>query len=830
MKRMISFILCLFLVAGMIPASVSAKDVDSYNIGGNVYEIHNYEELRNYAAQGLTNVTFVLVDDIVQEDNKNDYEIVVDRQSRITLDLNGHSIKRNTRGIDEGLFVLKSDTYMCVTDSSIEKTGYCEFSTGMSDGHKAVFYNAGELVIHSGKYTIKSSYDIGICCVVYNTGFVYIYGGTFDSTDSNVGYSIKTRHEAYLYDVPKCVIYGGTFYAKYISIECYSFDNYTNYGCMFPSTYVLGGEFYIKNHNTDDAGYVYCNNGWGRVITAGGTVHKISLNNTDDRFIEGVKIKSKYVDVMGTKGLYREVVPPVMIASDDLDSVERLRNMCLKTDLATYSKTSTVYKKNEDLFEEVLNSVDYINVDGNTKTSPYVYLENYSEGDTVDWYMASTEYKGEDTEWIEIPELKNKFTQWRFGSRAEHKHSICIRAVVTYANGENFEDIIQINYEELTRVMEGKALLDTSMPSYLDTVGVYVNNAPSWQSNSTYTYEWKINGVVESTYSQFYINKASYVGKTLTCTIRSTKYKGELTTAPVVIGKAENYNQVYAINAEYCDGRITLFDVIQTQEYLFTTKSKQSLLTETDWKKAEKINAESGIFTLDYLGLSEYEGKTIYIYSRYFENDIYKAGEYYSSLSLTLVNPAKVIDMVYVTGIDEPQTGNLPDYTATVKSSVYSVAKVEWFDDTDSYGVPVSSKTRFKSGRTYRVVVTVKTKDGYTYLMDYGYNEAGGMINGKKAIVYGSHSETELEIGYKFPACPPSEEIGLLGDTTEDGIVNIVDATTIQKSIVGMTTLTETGKVLSDVDGNGVINVVDATAIQKHIVGMKTGFEIGQPV
>ena len=195
-----------------------------------------------------------------------------------------------------------------------------------------------------------------------------------------------------------------------------------------------------------------------------------------------------------------------------------------------------------------------------------MYLENYSEGDTVDWYMASTEYKGEDTEWIEIPELKNKFTQWRFGSRAEHKHSICIRAVVTYANGENFEDIIQINYEELTRVMEGKALLDTSMPSYLDTVGVYVNNAPSWQSNSTYTYEWKINGVVESTYSQFYINKASYVGKTLTCTIRSTKYKGELTTAPVVIGKAENYNQVYAINAEYCDGRITLFDVIQTLE------------------------------------------------------------------------------------------------------------------------------------------------------------------------------------------------------------------------------------------------------------------------
>ena len=124
----------------------------------------------------------------------------------------------------------------------------------------------------------------------------------------------------------------------------------------------------------------------------------------------------------------------------------------------------------------------------------------------------------------------------------------------------------------------------------------------------------------------------------------------------------------------------------------------------------------------------------------------------------------------------------------------------------------------------------MKTKDGYTYLMDYGYNEAGGMINGKKAIVYGSHSETELEIGYKFPACPPSEEIGLLGDTTEDGIVNIVDATTIQKSIVGMTTLTETGKVLSDVDGNGVINVVDATAIQKHIVGMKTDFEIGQPV
>ncbi len=58
----------------------------------------------------------------------------------------------------------------------------------------------------------------------------------------------------------------------------------------------------------------------------------------------------------------------------------------------------------------------------------------------------------------------------------------------------------------------------------------------------------------------------------------------------------------------------------------------------------------------------------------------------------------------------------------------------------------------------------------------------------------------------------------LLGDVNLDGIVNVRDATAIQKSIAGIATLSKTGA--SDANGDGVLNVKDATMIQKYIADM----------
>ena len=830
MKKIISIFLCLFILIGAIPISVSAVEAENTDsVGVGVY-IETYEQLKNFARLAQPHNTFILANDIVQEDNENDNEVVIENIASFILDLNGHSITRITRGIDEALFVVKG--YMTIYDSSKAKTGGCTFYSGMSDSYKSVFrVNSGqELRILSGNYTIKSPYNTGVCSTVYSEGNVYIYDGTFDSSDAWYGYSVFLIHNAYIYDVPKCVIYGGKFYAKYTNIEAYSFDNYTPYGCMYPSVYVLGGEFYIKEHNTEDASFAYCNNGWGTVITAEGTIYLTDLNMRDRRYIDGVSKKNVKAEVNGTKGNYLKITAPPMILGGDLDYQSRLLNMCLKKDVERYSKTGKVYQANIDIFDKALNYVDTINVDKYTTTSPYISLTNYTTGDKVNWYLASSSYQGEDTAWTEITSIRDNFSQWRLSTRPENKASVCIRAVVTRTDGTTAEDIIQIDYEELSRTMQGTAVFDITNPCYKDTVGVGVTGAHSWQDSSTYTYEWKVDGKVVNTYSQFYISDPSYIGKTLTCTVRSTKYDGELTTSPVIIGKAQNDNQVYAIDAEYYNGNIFLYNVRQDQEYLFSTKTKQSLLTEADWKNAVKTNSDIASYTLDYLGLQSYAGKTIYIYTRYYETSTHQAGEYVVNKALKLENVNKVISHVSISGIDAPIAGKTPDITAQTDSVFYTVTNINWYDDTDQYGQKISNTTRFVAGRTYRVVVEVTTVDGCTYLMDDVYNDATGAINGHTATAYGSHSDTQLEIGYRFPPCEQPDSYGLLGDANEDGIINVMDATSVQKYLAGLSSLSDTGMYLADVDSNGIVNIMDATTIQKYLAGLETGYQIGELV
>lgn len=66
------------------------------------------------------------------------------------------------------------------------------------------------------------------------------------------------------------------------------------------------------------------------------------------------------------------------------------------------------------------------------------------------------------------------------------------------------------------------------------------------------------------------------------------------------------------------------------------------------------------------------------------------------------------------------------------------------------------------------------------------------------------------------------------GDVTEDGSINIKDATAIQKHVASLIVLSDDGYALADVDSSGNVNVKDATAIQKHIAGIETGYPIGK--
>lgn len=61
-----------------------------------------------------------------------------------------------------------------------------------------------------------------------------------------------------------------------------------------------------------------------------------------------------------------------------------------------------------------------------------------------------------------------------------------------------------------------------------------------------------------------------------------------------------------------------------------------------------------------------------------------------------------------------------------------------------------------------------------------------------------------------------------LGDVDGDGIITVMDATMIQRSLVSLETLTQVQYNAADVDVDGYVTVQDATKIQRYIVGLDT--------
>ncbi len=70
------------------------------------------------------------------------------------------------------------------------------------------------------------------------------------------------------------------------------------------------------------------------------------------------------------------------------------------------------------------------------------------------------------------------------------------------------------------------------------------------------------------------------------------------------------------------------------------------------------------------------------------------------------------------------------------------------------------------------------------------------------------------------------DEVVILGDAYKDGVVNIKDATFIQKVIAGLEEFASVfDSKAADVNYDGSINIKDVTAIQKHLAGLDTGLE-----
>ena len=57
-------------------------------------------------------------------------------------------------------------------------------------------------------------------------------------------------------------------------------------------------------------------------------------------------------------------------------------------------------------------------------------------------------------------------------------------------------------------------------------------------------------------------------------------------------------------------------------------------------------------------------------------------------------------------------------------------------------------------------------------------------------------------------------------DVNMDGVINVVDATLVQKYIVGLEEFDDYTLKIADTNGDGTISVIDATNIQKKIVNL----------
>ncbi|MGN0452927.1 MAG: dockerin type I repeat-containing protein, partial [Ruminococcus sp.] len=60
----------------------------------------------------------------------------------------------------------------------------------------------------------------------------------------------------------------------------------------------------------------------------------------------------------------------------------------------------------------------------------------------------------------------------------------------------------------------------------------------------------------------------------------------------------------------------------------------------------------------------------------------------------------------------------------------------------------------------------------------------------------------------------------IIGDADGNGIINVKDATAIQKHVAGIITLTNQELANADFNADGVVNVKDATAVQKKVAGI----------
>lgn len=208
----------------------------------------------------------------------------------------------------------------------------------------------------------------------------------------------------------------------------------------------------------------------------------------------------------------------------------------------------------------------------------------------------------------------------------------------------------------------------------------------------------------------------------------------------------------------------------------------------------------------------------------------YNDSDAYSDAAYDLLNSTVTGSMTVYAGfytkiksveltVDTPEAGDVVTIENDIQTPAPSVtlgenahcaleAVSEWMTfDGENYS---SLEGAFASGGTYYVDAFIIPDFGYWLDDDTVVTVNGGTLE---------ESCGRMALSVYFRVDLPSDKLAR-GDVNGDGIVNISDATEIQRYVARLISLSDKQLEAADVDGDGKVTINDATMIQKYIAHM----------
>ncbi len=105
------------MLFNVIPVSAAEVDTSMSQDSGDIM-VASYEQLKNLMYNTNLNTRLMLANYIIVTDNTNDNTLVVSGFSSCNLDLNGYTLSRTTRGIDNRLIDVDGDGFVTIKDAT----------------------------------------------------------------------------------------------------------------------------------------------------------------------------------------------------------------------------------------------------------------------------------------------------------------------------------------------------------------------------------------------------------------------------------------------------------------------------------------------------------------------------------------------------------------------------------------------------------------------------------------------------------------------------------------------------------------------------------------